>query len=907
MCANLRATLYPKMVQPVSFSVIRSSQDGQELPVGTQHVPNNAPRGSGSIMAPSIATPLLLASYSPPVVKSSKTSSSKQPVKVSSVQPVGAGASSNKQKGKKSTSGPIHQLAVAVNGEGVWRYDIAALNPVWSHTVPPTTTFATAPVSIYNPAGDITTLVALDQHEDLDSELARRTVWCWRGEQDKETLELPSPVSRLIPIPSSPDHILAVHSTSASSASSDSYSIISLSSTIAVSALNVTSASSTKSRSSPTFAFLRPRWSCAFASSTTSSVSTSQGAGDVFVEVFPEGLVRLSIIAPSGLSGEGVQPINFKTEKEFTITGLKKEELVTEAVLLQTGVMQVLTSHSHLHTLALSMNSLKPTLVPHTFPSTPAPSSPSHPRNTTILRLPGRSTSAYTLLFSTQSMQVHLVNPIYPAVISSFPLPQSMVAPGSAPIGLEAFAYEFAPNGAGERVIFVARRGSDNGGKISVWVSDVNGGEVAGRASAGGLSDVLFAAQRTAKVLVPVSTAQTGSFSSTAGSIKSRRVSSSAGAAGSFSSSLSGNQPAEPFHELLPRLRSILLTHQQHGTWESPAEIANAVEKVWVEAKSAEESRLAQSHERVRQEYELQKAALPEEVQRNPEELAKRLTVQLRPCPAVILPAPVAKGLLQLVFVECKSMPKEAYPSKLITQLIQRLMVSEHMLPGGFSQALLARGDWSNIMLLIRDQSAELSPAKLIGLLNVIIDGQAQPTELASGRLPSVSRLVLDIGRFGVRPNESAWKDAVLGLGMNRVPRCLEAIEDILSVIADPSAGRTDLGGLPQVANIVPFTTLLLDTYLLTLLSLPSAPTTLSRIQAYLQAHTLIQRELELAQANFDGALRLIRSAETERRKLAAAEGEKNTLSRRGGRGRKEAIKKFGEMEGPYRLETFDL
>jgi len=68
-------------------------------------------------MAPSLSSPVFLASFAvPSSSKSSAASSKGKHVKVASVQPL-------KGKGKKLSE----EVAVGVDGEGIWRYDVSSL------------------------------------------------------------------------------------------------------------------------------------------------------------------------------------------------------------------------------------------------------------------------------------------------------------------------------------------------------------------------------------------------------------------------------------------------------------------------------------------------------------------------------------------------------------------------------------------------------------------------------------------------------------------------------------------------------------------------------------------------------------------------------------------------------------
>lgn len=72
-------------------------------------------------MAPSISSPVFLASFAVPSSSKSAAASSKgKHVKVASVQPL-------KGKGKKVAGSNVEEVAVGVDGEGIWRYDVSSI------------------------------------------------------------------------------------------------------------------------------------------------------------------------------------------------------------------------------------------------------------------------------------------------------------------------------------------------------------------------------------------------------------------------------------------------------------------------------------------------------------------------------------------------------------------------------------------------------------------------------------------------------------------------------------------------------------------------------------------------------------------------------------------------------------
>jgi len=99
----------------------------------------------------------------------------------------------------------------------------------------------------------------------------------------------------------------------------------------------------------------------------------------------------------------------------------------------------------------------------------------------------------------------------------------------------------------------------------------------------------------------------------------------------------------------------------------------------------------------------------------------------------------------------------------------------------------------------------------------------------------------------------------------------------------------------------------MLDTHLSSLLSHPSAPTSLALLSTSLKPHVKTQRTLCSAGGLLDGARRVLRASERARvrdRKSGAAGGAGGGGGgrRRGGKG---AVK--SEWQGLYRLEEFVL
>ncbi|KAL1413461.1 hypothetical protein Q8F55_001229 [Vanrija albida] len=109
------------------------------------------------------------------------------------------------------TLNPVHgsrsRLAVAaVHGDGVWTYDIKTLKPTTSFTVPPSTVFATAPVSFVPPAGEDDAMdggervTAVGVHSGDGVRGEARALWVWCGDEgERKTVALETAVHSLHP------------------------------------------------------------------------------------------------------------------------------------------------------------------------------------------------------------------------------------------------------------------------------------------------------------------------------------------------------------------------------------------------------------------------------------------------------------------------------------------------------------------------------------------------------------------------------------------------------------------------------------------------------------------------------------------------------------------------------------
>ncbi|WWD16075.1 hypothetical protein CI109_100500 [Kwoniella shandongensis] len=132
--------------------------------------------------------------------------------------------------------GDARSAVAAVQGDGVWTYDLSTLRPTTSYTVPPSTVFSTSPISYWttrSPVKDTTEEMDVDEEEEEEEEEevsaksgktekervtlvgSGKEVWVWRGEEgEKEVVSLSSPVHDIHHLTSSPLPILAVSGSS---------------------------------------------------------------------------------------------------------------------------------------------------------------------------------------------------------------------------------------------------------------------------------------------------------------------------------------------------------------------------------------------------------------------------------------------------------------------------------------------------------------------------------------------------------------------------------------------------------------------------------------------------------------------------------------------------------------------
>ncbi|KAL7416131.1 hypothetical protein BDY24DRAFT_381123 [Mrakia frigida] len=769
-------------------------------------------------MAPSISSPVFLASFAVPSSSKSAAASSKgKHVKVASVQPL-------KGKGKKVAGSNVEEVAVGVDGEGIWRYDVATTNPTSSHTVPPTTTFSTPPLSLSTRAGTRVTIIGVQTSEGISKSSAGKSIWCWRGEDvEKEVLEVPTPVSQLLSLSTSPNHLLLLSPSSAPS-------LVSFGSSPLTHIPNTSStSSSSKSASSPVYAAVFSRKSCAFAAGSD---------GDVLVEVYPQGSIKIWSISSSYEEDNSPE---ITLEREITsVPGLKKKEKeeISQAGLSEKGTLQILTNHSHLHTLSLSSTTLLSILAPYTFPY-PSPS-------TSIASLP----TAYTFLLQPTTSLLHLVSPLFPAVLASIPLPASTLSSNSIHV---------VPLLDGRLALIAGTHSTDGsaGTKVGVWTMELQGGASAG---AGGIGEVLFTGERTAKVLIPVGEAPSIENQHTQPSRKS---------------TLEHPEQQPPFSTLLPRIRQALApSHSSTATADATKAL---LEKIWAEELTHEETRLASV--------------------RNPQK-AKSYPV---------VPYATAKTLIEL-FLEA---PKEIYPGKLVTLLLQKGYFSDHMVGGaGLFEKFVERQEWENVFVSMRSSGAagaggnlpEVSEKSVVKVLKEVLlatEKKVEGQEEVGAPTPTLQKTVVEVVRFGVRSEEAGWKEAVGSIGVEGAVRILEVVDGWMEAWLDGTANK-----IPEVDEFVPLLTLILDTHLLPLLTHPSAPPLLASINARLAPHLKVQKELESAKSCLDAAMRMGRAAAASAK---ASSGPGGAKSGKTGKGGKKGGKAEKEDMGAYRLEEFAL
>ncbi|WVQ71724.1 hypothetical protein IAR50_001265 [Cryptococcus sp. DSM 104548] len=128
--------------------------------------------------------------------------------------------------------GDARSAVAAVQGDGVWTYDLSTLRAATSFTVPPATSFTTSPVSYWTTKTKAKAPVADDEGMDVDElesgamETENETIkervtavgvgkeiWVWRGEDgEKEVIRIKSQANALHYVPSSSTPILAITS-----------------------------------------------------------------------------------------------------------------------------------------------------------------------------------------------------------------------------------------------------------------------------------------------------------------------------------------------------------------------------------------------------------------------------------------------------------------------------------------------------------------------------------------------------------------------------------------------------------------------------------------------------------------------------------------------------------------------
>ncbi|KAK8869661.1 hypothetical protein IAR55_000229 [Kwoniella newhampshirensis] len=124
--------------------------------------------------------------------------------------------------------GDARSAVAAVQGDGVWTYDLSTLRPTTSYTVPPSTIFSTSPLSYWTraskpkaPPTDEEMDVDDEEEEEKSSNVTEKErvtlvgsgkeVWVWRGEEgEKEVVSLPTAVHAIHHLPSSPLPVLSI-------------------------------------------------------------------------------------------------------------------------------------------------------------------------------------------------------------------------------------------------------------------------------------------------------------------------------------------------------------------------------------------------------------------------------------------------------------------------------------------------------------------------------------------------------------------------------------------------------------------------------------------------------------------------------------------------------------------------
>lgn len=349
------------------------------------------------------------------------------------------------------------------------------------------------------------------------------------------------------------------------------------------------------------------------------------------------------------------------------------------------------------------------------------------------MSLPG----AYTLLLQPTTSLLHLVSPLFPAVLASTALPSS-TASSSGSVHAVSLA-------DGRVALIAAASSTDGSSKVGVWTMEVQGG---GGAGAGGIGEVLFTGERTAKVLIPVGDALP---------IESQHTHPSHKAA------LEHPEQQPPFSTLLPRIRQALGPHPSHP---STAEATKALlDKIWAEELAHEESRLA------------------------------LLRVANKGKPATVLPYATAKTLIELLL----DAPRDVYPAKLVSALLMKGYFSDHMIGsgGGLFDTFVERSEWDNVFVSMRTGNLpEVREKSVIRVLNDVLVATALEVDTVAST-PTLQKTLVEVVRFGVRSEEAVWKEAIGSVGIEGVVRMLEVLDGWMGAWLDGTAVK-----IPEVDEV---------------------------------------------------------------------------------------------------------
>lgn len=280
------------------------------------------------------------------------------------------------------------------------------------------------------------------------------------------------------------------------------------------------------------------------------------------------------------------------------------------------------------------------------------------------------------------------------------------------------------------------------GAKVGVWTLELQGAAGAG---AGGIGESLFSGERTAKVLIPVGESHT---------IENQHT--------------HPEQASAPFSTLLPRVRQAL----GHASTAASDATKALLEKIWTEEFAHEESRLASVRD-------LQKA---------------------KSLPA--LPYATAKTLIEL-FLDA---PKDIYPTKLVSLLLQKGFFSDHMGGGeGLFEKFVEKEEWENVFVSMRSASGastgsnlpEVREKSVVKVLKKVLLATEKQVAGTPSSTPTLQKTVVEVVRFGVGSEEAAWKESVGSLGVEGAIRVLEVVDGWMEAWLDGTANK-----IPEVDEV---------------------------------------------------------------------------------------------------------